>query len=56
MIGWNLQVSNNRKVVQKQTRVNVSSRRAYHEVERVTVNVGRKVNVLVKGERVQNTR
>ena len=35
---------------------NVASRRANHKDERMTVNVGRKVNVLMEVERVQNTR
>ena len=60
MTGWNLQVSNNRKVVRNQirdrNRENVASRRANHKVERMTVNVGRKVNELVEVEIVQNTR
>ena len=60
MIGWNLQVSNNRKVVRNQVRgrnrENVASRRANHKVERMTVKVGRKVNVLMEVERVQNSR
>ena len=54
MIGWNLQVSNNRKVVRSQirgrNREDVASRRANHKVERMTMNVGRKVNVLVEVE------
>ena len=50
MIGWNLQVSNNRKVVRNQirgrNRENVAPRKANHKVERMIMNVGRKVKVL----------
>ena len=58
MIGWNLQISNNRKVVRNQirgrNRENVaSSRRTNHTVEKMTVNVGRKVNVLMEVKRVK---
>ena len=59
MIGLSLQASSYRKVVRNQirgrNRENVASRRASHKVERMTVNVGRKVNVLVEIKRVQNT-
>ena len=59
MIGLSLQASSYRKVVRNQirgrNRDDVASRRASHKVERMTVNVGRKVNVLVEIERVQNT-
>ena len=59
MIGWNLQVSNNRKVVRNKirgrNREKVASRRTNHKVERMTMDVGGKVNVLVEVEIVQNT-
>ena len=59
MNGWNLQVSNNRWPEIKseaETERTLHPRRANHKVERMTVNVRRKVNVLVEVQRVQNTR
>ena len=50
MVGWNLQVRNNRKVVRNKirgrNRENIASRRTNHKIERMTRNVGRKVNVV----------
>ena len=58
MVGWNLQVSNNRKVVQNQIRnryrENIASYRTNHKTERITVTVGKKVHILMEIERLQN--
>ena len=57
MIGWNLQVSNNRKLPEikseAKTERTLHPERTNHKVEIMTVNVGRKVNVLIEIERLQ---
>ena len=60
MIGWNVKLATKEKwpeiKSEAEAQRKLHSREKKHKVERITVNVGRKVNVLMTVERVQNTR